>query len=64
MSNLMNTYGRLPVEFDHGQGVWLWDKEGNKYLDALAGIAVNAVGHAHPRLVKASVIKHQVNSLL
>ena len=53
MSYLMNTYGRLPVTFDHGHGVWLWDTEGNKYLDALAGIAVNSVGHAHPRLVQA-----------
>ena len=53
MSHLMNNYGRLPVSFDHGQGVWLWDKEGHKYLDALAGIAVNSVGHAHPRLVRA-----------
>lgn len=53
MSHLMNNYGRLPIFFDHGQGVWLWDKEGNKYLDALAGIAVNSVGHAHPRLVRA-----------
>lgn len=53
MSHLMNNYGRLPISFDHGQGVWLWDKDGNKYLDALAGIAVNSVGHAHPRLVRA-----------
>lgn len=53
MSHLMNNYGRLPISFDHGQGVWLWDKEGNKYLDALAGIAVNSVGHAHPHLVRA-----------
>ena len=53
MSHLMNNYGRLPISFDHGQGVWLWDQEGNKYLDALAGIAVNSVGHAHPRLVRA-----------
>lgn len=53
MSHLMKNYGRLPVSFDHGQGVWLWDKEGHKYLDALAGIAVNSVGHAHPRLVRA-----------
>lgn len=53
MSHLMNNYGRLHISFDHGQGVWLWDKDGNKYLDALAGIAVNSVGHAHPRLVRA-----------
>lgn len=68
MSHLMNNYGRLPVSFDHGQGVWLWDKEGHKYLDALAGIAVNSVGHAHPRLVRAiadqaSKLIHCSNSL-
>ncbi len=62
MSKLMNTYGRLPVAFDHGQGVWLWDKNGNKYLDALGGIAVNSVGHAHPRLVKA--ISDQASKLI
>jgi len=52
MSHLMNTYARLPVAFSHGEGVWLWDEAGNKYLDALAGIAVNTLGHAHPALVK------------
>lgn len=62
MTHLMNTYGRLPVCFDHGQGVWLWDKNGNKYLDALAGIAVNVVGHAHPRLVSA--ISDQASKLI
>ncbi len=62
MSHLMNTYGRLPVAFDHGQGVWLWDKKGNKYLDALGGIAVNSVGHAHPRLVNA--IADQASKLI
>jgi acetylornithine aminotransferase len=49
----MNTYARLPVAFTHGQGVWLWDAQGKRYLDALGGIAVNTLGHAHPRLVKA-----------
>lgn len=49
----MNTYARLPVAFVRGEGVWLWDDAGNRYLDAVAGIAVNGVGHAHPRLVKA-----------
>jgi acetylornithine aminotransferase len=49
----MNTYARLPVAFTHGQGVWLWDSQGKRYLDALGGIAVNTLGHAHPRLVKA-----------
>ncbi len=49
----MNTYGRQPVTFTHGEGVWLFDAEGNKYLDALAGVAVNGLGHAHPKIVKA-----------
>jgi acetylornithine aminotransferase len=48
----MNTYARLPVAFTHGQGVWLWDAQGKRYMDALGGIAVNTLGHAHPRLVK------------
>ena len=52
MSHVMNTYGRQPVAFTHGSGVWLWDAEGRRYLDALAGIAVNTLGHAHPALVK------------
>ncbi|WP_297449682.1 aspartate aminotransferase family protein [Ferrovum sp.] len=53
MDHLLNTYARLPVAFTHGQGVWLWDEAGRVYLDALAGIAVNGLGHAHPRLVRA-----------
>jgi len=54
MSNhLMNTYLRQPVTFVKGEGVWLWDDKGEKYLDALAGVAVNGLGHAHPKLVKA-----------
>lgn len=44
---------RQPVTFTKGQGVWLWDDKGEKYLDALAGVAVNGLGHAHPKLVKA-----------
>jgi acetylornithine aminotransferase len=52
MSHVMNTYARLPVAFTHGQGVWLWDAQGKRYLDALGGIAVNTLGHAHPRLTK------------
>ena len=48
----MNTYARLPVAFTHGQGVWLWDAQGKRYLDALGGIAVNTLGHAHPKLVQ------------
>ena len=53
MSHLMNTYARLPIAFTRGEGVWLWDEAGRRYLDALAGIAVNGLGHAHPRLVRA-----------
>jgi len=52
MSHIMNTYARLPVAFTHGQGVWLWDAQGKRYMDALGGIAVNTLGHAHPKLVK------------
>lgn len=51
--HLMNTYTRQPVTFTKGDGVWLWDDKGEKYLDALAGVAVNGLGHAHPKLVKA-----------
>lgn len=53
MSHLMNTYARLPVTFTHGQGALLWDTEGKPYLDALSGIAVNTLGHAHPRYTAA-----------
>lgn len=60
--HLMNTYGRQPVTFVKGEGAWLWDERGNKYLDALAGVAVNGLGHGHPRLVKA--ISEQVARLI
>ena len=53
MSHLMDVYKRLPVTFERGEGVWLWDTDGNKYLDALSGIAVSGLGHAHPAVVKA-----------
>ena len=49
----MNTYGRLPIALSHGQGVRVWDINGKQYLDALAGIAVNTLGHNHPKLVPA-----------
>ncbi|MDP1557379.1 MAG: aspartate aminotransferase family protein [Nitrosomonas sp.] len=48
----MNTYSQLPVTFIKGEGVWLWDDQGKRYLDALAGIAVCGLGHCHPRLTK------------
>ncbi len=50
---LMNTYNRLSVAFDHGEGAWIYDTDGNKYLDALCGIAVTGLGHAHPAVTKA-----------
>ena len=53
MPHLMDIYNRLPVAFTHGQGCHLFDEQGKSYLDALAGIAVNTLGHNHPRLVKA-----------
>ena len=53
MSHLMNTYARQPVAFTHGKGSHLWDSKGKQYLDALSGIAVNTLGHAHPRLTAA-----------
>lgn len=53
MSHVMNTYARLPVAFTHGDGVWLYDEAGTRYLDALSGIAVSTLGHNHPALVDA-----------
>jgi acetylornithine aminotransferase len=52
-SHLMQTYAPQPVAFARGEGVWLWDTEGKRYLDGLAGIAVNGLGHAHPVLTRA-----------
>ncbi len=54
MSNkLMDTYTSLPVSFERGEGAWLWDTDGNRYLDALSGVAVCNLGHAHPAVSKA-----------
>ncbi|MDR2014360.1 MAG: aspartate aminotransferase family protein [Azoarcus sp.] len=53
LSHVMNTYTRLPVAFTHGQGSWLFDEAGKRYLDAISGIAVSTLGHNHPRLVEA-----------
>ena len=50
---LMTTYNRLPVTFTKGEGSWLWDTDGKKYLDALAGVAVCGLGHAHPAITEA-----------
>jgi acetylornithine aminotransferase len=62
MPHVMNTYGRLPMALSHGRGCWVWDTEGKRYLDALAGIAVNTLGHAHPKLVPA--LEDQVAKLI
>lgn len=62
MSHLMNTYARQPVSFTHGEGAWLFDAAGNRYLDGLAGVAVNTLGHAHPRFTAA--LKAQIDSLI
>lgn len=51
--HLMNTYGRQPVTFVKGEGVWLTDTAGDRYLDALSGVAVNGLGHAHPKFTAA-----------
>ncbi len=60
--HVMKTYGRLPIALSYGRGCWVWDTEGRKYLDALAGIAVNTLGHAHPRLVPA--LQEQVGKMM
>jgi acetylornithine/N-succinyldiaminopimelate aminotransferase len=62
MSHVMNTYSRLPLAFVRGEGAWLWDESGKRYLDALAGIAVSTLGHAHPKLTRA--ITEQINSVI
>ena len=59
---VMNTYGRLPIVIDKGEGCYVWDLDGNKYLDLVAGIAVNSLGHGHPAVVQA--IKEQSEQLL
>ena len=61
-THLMNTYGRLPFALSHGKGCRVWDTEGRKYLDALAGIAVSTLGHGHPKLVPA--LQDQVAKLI
>ena len=61
-THLMQTYSPLPVAFARGEGCWLWDTEGRKYLDGLAGIAVNGLGHNHPVLVRA--LREQAGKLI
>lgn len=59
---VMNTYGRLPMVIDRGEGCYVWDLDGNRYLDLVAGIAVNSLGHCHPAVTKA--IQEQSEKLL
>nr|WP_275271522.1 aspartate aminotransferase family protein [Limnobacter sp. P1] len=58
----MKTYARQPIAFTHGDGAWMWSTDGKKYLDGLSGIAVNGLGHNHPKLVKA--ISEQAGKLI
>ena len=60
--HVMNTYGRLPLALSHGQGCRVWDVNGKAYLDALGGIAVNTLGHNHPKLVPA--LQEQISRLI
>ena len=62
MSALMQTYARLPVTFSHGEGVYLYDTDGGRYLDGISGIGVNALGHAHPAVTSA--IREQADKLV
>src|SRR5689334_637985 len=62
MSHVMNTYARLPVAFERGEGCWLWDANGNRYLDAVAGVAVCGLGHSHPKYVAA--LRQQLGKLV
>ncbi|WP_041083483.1 acetylornithine transaminase [Thermotoga profunda] len=59
---LMNTYSRFEIVLDHGKGALVWDKDGKSYLDFAAGIAVNVLGHSHPKLV--STIREQAKKLI
>ena len=60
--HVMNTYGRVPIALARGQGCRVWDVNGKEYLDGLGGIAVNTLGHNHPRLVPA--LQEQIGTLI
>ena len=58
-SNIMPTYNRKPVSFVKGEGVYLYDNKGKKYLDALCGLAVTSLGHSHPKITEAIIKQSQ-----
>ncbi len=62
VSPLMTTYAPAPIAFSHGDGAWLFDTNGKRYLDCLSGIAVNTLGHAHPKLVSA--LREQISRII
>lgn len=57
--SFIQVYNRLPIVVDRAEGVWIWDKNGNKYLDLLGGIAVNVLGHSHPKITQAIIEQAQ-----
>jgi acetylornithine/N-succinyldiaminopimelate aminotransferase len=59
---LMPTYARMPVQFVRGEGPWLWDEEGRRYLDFVTGLSVSSVGHCHPSVVEA--VREQAGKLM
>jgi acetylornithine/N-succinyldiaminopimelate aminotransferase len=62
MSHVMDTYARLPVAFERGEGSWLWDANGKRYLDAMSGVAVCGLGHSHPKYVAS--LREQIGRLV
>ncbi len=60
--SVIGTYVRQPVEFVRGEGSWLWDADGESYLDLLCGISVTNLGHCHPRVVEA--VREQAGTLM
>ncbi len=61
-SSVIHSYARQPVEFVRGEGSWLWDRDGEEYLDFLCGISVTSLGHCHPRVVEA--VREQAGRLM
>jgi acetylornithine aminotransferase len=61
-NHLMNTYATLPLAFERGEGAWLWDEDGNRYLDAISGLGVCGLGHAHPEVTR--VVADQAGKLI